>query len=169
MLEAVTNIPGEDVRARRTRVSSDHRLAREYPDCFRQAEDGPPDVIRRGPYPGQTAHLREPGSKRGSTRPQSRPRLPLAVEDRVRRETLALIGREARVESESSRRARIFWGSTESFLRANFETPAEREARAREDREAEEQAEIEALIAEQAQAELDTIDQAWGSAAPWRR
>ena len=70
----------------------------------------------------------------------------------------------ARAAAES----RIFWGSTESFLRANFETAAEREARLREEREDQEQAEVEAAIAEQAQTELDAIDEAWGNAAPWR-
>lgn len=170
MLEATRSIPGQDVTAGRTRVSSDHWLASAYPGHFKEATDGPPDMIRRlGPRPACTAHVRDPGERRGSGSPQRSSRPPLAEEDRVRRRTLQEFDAEDRVESESGRRARLFWGSTESFLRANFETAAERETRAREEREDQEQAEVEAVIAGQAQTELDAIDEAWGSAAPWPR
>ena len=166
MLEAVTNIPDHDVQRGITRVSRDHWLAREYPDCFRQAEDGPPDVIRRGPYPGQTAHLREPGSKRASTRPQSRPRLPLVVEDRVRRETLALIDREARDRNREPTEEQRFWTGAEHYLRSL--DPAAQQRYAREQRDLAEQEENVRVVAQLAWAEVDAACASWPEAtAQW--
>ena len=69
MLEATQNIEHEDVTAGRTRVSGDHWLARRYPDCFREATDGPGDEVRVStPTPRTVAHLRESGGASGHPR-----------------------------------------------------------------------------------------------------
>src|SRR6478672_1980863 len=113
MLEAVKDIPGEDVRRGLTRISNDHPLARQYPDHFREATDGPPSQGEPR-YSDCKAQVRDSFSKRGPT--ASRSRMSLAEEDRRRRALLAEFDAPKRVESESSRRKRVFWSGAQALL-----------------------------------------------------
>jgi hypothetical protein len=151
MLEATQDIPEADIWAHRTRIAEDARS--RFPDAgWRPATDGPP--------------AGGGGQRAASTRPR-RARLPLEAELRVRSETLAKIKADARARGREPSETERFWMSTASYLRSL--DPATEQRLAREDREDAEAAEVEALIAEQAQAEVDATCEGWGNAAPWLR
>jgi hypothetical protein len=166
MLEAVKDIPGEDVIRGRTRVSHDHRLAHAYPGAFKEATDGPTGEARWSTPVKAECSISGGKPPRRSTRPRHQ-RPPLEVEDRVRRETLARIDREARDRDREPTPEERFWASTQGYL-SSIEDPVTRQRRAQEQREDAEQQETLRLIAQQARAEVDEICRDWREwSAPW--
>ena len=166
MLEATRDVPAADIWAHRTRIAEDARS--RFPDAgWRPAGDGPPSrSVEPRRYSGCRAFVSEPGEQTSRSR-QGRPRLSLEAEVRVRRETIARIKAGARSRGYEPTEAERFWMSTRSYLHSL--DPAGQQRLAREQLEDQEQAEVQAVIAEQAQAELDATSEGWGPNPPWRR
>ncbi len=164
MYEAIKDIDSEDVTSHLTRVAADHPLRRRYPSHFRKAVDGPGDEIRwSDPSAGGDCSLREGAERTAPSRPR-RGRLPLAEEDRRRKELLAEFDADnRRIESTSGRRARQFWDATAAYL--DHLDPARSERWRREDREAEEHRRNVEAVAAEARAEVDAACQSWDRAA----
>ncbi len=167
MWEAVESIPAEDIERGRTRVSADHELRRRFSDAWREATDGPKDEVRvSDPIPGERVSVREPGKRAPSTRPR---RARLTAGDQNRKKFLAALRSPDQlvwVESKSGKARRQFWEGAESLLES-LKDPATRDRELREMREDSEADEVKQAIGAEARAELEQIDELWGSSAPW--
>jgi hypothetical protein len=148
MLVATCDIPGEDVRAGKTRISADHALARSHASAFAPAPPLPPfgeqsEIRTTHPTTGRVVAERDP-----TARPVT------AREARIIRTRVQQIAQEDRqsYEPPADREGRVFWEQTERLLDAQRgpeqRTPALYE--------------IDHVLSAEEQAALERIDSDWG-------
>jgi hypothetical protein len=150
MLQAIVDIPGEDIRRGVSRVSPDHRLARSHPSAFTPTEAGPPPGVR-------TRDLAEMGAQlsRGLARHERD-----IIRNRMReieREDAERGRQSHRYESAEDRQRREFWRGTDRLLASLRESEQPEPDLYR----------VDHLLSAEEEAELERIDQLWEGRAPW--
>ncbi len=158
MLQAIVDIPGEDIRRGVSRVSPDHPLARSHPQAFVPSKAYPLPGVR-------TRDLREAGAllsrQMDEERARHERRVISARMREIERQDRERESREKyrRYESAEDRQRRVFWEETGRVLDSQREpeqrTPAVYE--------------IGGVLAEEQRAELERIDQLWDGRAPWHK